>query len=374
MVIACILFFFKKTDAQVNLPISKNIDSLAVHTPQYATANIDSLISFCNTIAQTELEQVRFYFVWTATHIHYDTTQLCIKKRQQCKQNFDSVFISHKAICRGYTDLFNYLCKKSGLEAQSIMGHSKNVAGQVDTSFLHAWSAIKMNNEWRLFDVTWASNHYESDNLVDSDFNEYFNQSSFPFIKRHLPFDPLWQLRNDILNSVSFFNEIDYKTEKDMPTMPFFIDFNNKIEEELSLEIVDQSIKSIERAIQYNPSETRLYGILNFHKSEKAFISFDKAKVLLEKFKNMDDESLKRWTYQDITNLISDAKNVSKLLTDALTQYESMTYVCENEDTEAIKSNMISIRKNKDLIFKLIDYLENVKEEMKKIPFAKANR
>ena len=374
MVLACVVLFFEKGIAQNSLPIAKNLDSLAIHTPQYAAANIDSLVQYCQSVAPTETEQVRFYFVWTATHIHYDTAQLFVKKRHSCKQNYDSVFVAHKAICRGFTDLFNQLCIKSGIEAQSITGHSKDVEGKTDTAFLHAWSAAKVNNQWRLFDVTWASNHFESDNLIDSDFNEYFNQPSFPFIKRHLPFDPIWQLRNDVLSAATFFANIDFKNEEDMPTTAIFSDINKIIEENLALEPVDQSIKSIERAINFNPSETRLYGILNYHKSEKALVSFEKAKVLLEKFKNMEDESLKHWTYQDVVNLISDAKEVSNLLANTLTIYESMTYVCENEDTQAIKSNMVSIKKNKDLILKLIEYLDSIREELKKIPLAKANR
>jgi hypothetical protein len=153
-----------------------------------------------------------------------------------------------------------------------------------------------------------------------------------------------------------------------------FNDFNKIIEEERATEPVNQNIKSIERAIKYNPSETRLYGVLNYYKSEKALVSFEKANGLLEKFKNMEDESLKHWGYQDVIKLISDANEVLTLLTNTLSIYESMTYVSENEDTQAIKSNMVSIKKNKDLILKLIDYLENVKDDMKKIHIAKANR
>jgi Transglutaminase-like superfamily len=373
----CLLFivlFIKKGAAQNETSDFKNIDSLAIHTPQYSATKMDELVHFCTLLTHSPLEQVRFYFVWTATHIHYDTLELSIKNRQLCKQNVDSVFTHQKAICRGYTDLFNLLCTKSGIEAQSIIGYSKTVEGKIDTTFLHAWSAIKIQGKWSLFDVTWASNHFENTNKIDADFNEYFNQSAFPFIKRHLPFDPIWQLKDSILSAASFFAEIPLANKEEIPTTPFFNNFNKILEEELRLEPTDQSIKSLERAIQYNPSEKRLYGILNYYKSQKALVSFNKANNLLLKFKNGDDDWLKKWTFQDIANLISDAQKAYNQLSNALTIYESMTYVTENKDTQLIQTNMISIKKNKDLTVQLINYLKTVKDEMSKIPYAKTNR
>lgn len=366
--IISVLSFFKTGYTQ-NYTFQK-LDSFAIHTPQYVDNNIDGLVKYCHTVATSPKEQARFYFVWVASHIHYDTSQI----GKPCLQDFNATFNDKKAICRGYTELFQHLCSESGIKSQSVIGYAKDINGHVDTTYLHAWNVVKINQKWSLFDVTWASNHFESVQAVDDDFDAYFNQSSFEFLKRHLPFDPIWQLRNDVLTFAAFTSDAVYQSEKDMPTTPFFKDFNKIIEDEEALDKIEKSLKGTERALEFNPSEKRLYGIFNYFKSEKAALAFYKANRMLEKLKKIDEEVLRKWTYQDVSILLTDAQDAYKWLSDALSIYESMTYVCENEDTRLIQSNMISIKKNKELTLNLIEYLKEVKTELGRIPLAKVNR
>ena len=48
------------------------IDSIAMHTPMLATRSLADLAAYSQANAQSDLEIVRFYFVWVARNIRYD--------------------------------------------------------------------------------------------------------------------------------------------------------------------------------------------------------------------------------------------------------------------------------------------------------------
>ncbi len=51
------------------------------------------------------------------------------------------------SVCSGYTRLFNDLCEEAGIEAEIV-------AGNLSNNVPHAWSKLKINGQWKYFDVT----------------------------------------------------------------------------------------------------------------------------------------------------------------------------------------------------------------------------
>ncbi len=355
--------------ANRNVNDLNSIDYIALNTPQYATSSIESLVIYGQSNTQSELELTRFYFVWLAQNIIYDTLEFETSKRSIDKQSYDSVFQNRKAICRGYADLLTYLCQKSGIDARTISGYTKTIGQKADLTEVHAWNAIKIQGKWQLFDVTWASNYFERCGKLDYRFDDCFLQSPAVFTKRHFPFDPIWQLSNKIVTPDAFINE---KSEN--ATVDYFSDYTKILEEEALLLSLEQNIISFERAVNFLPEEKRLYSILNYYKSEKAYYLFEKANQLLQRFRNQKDIDIQHWSNQDFKEIIENAEEAKILFGKALQLYETMSLIVQNEDIELIKSNKESISQNNQLTEKLIEHLQNLDFEINKTPLAGINK
>ena len=343
------------------------IDRLAQNAPAYAGESIESLVAYSKNNTKNDGETVRFYFVWLAQNIHYDFSEREAPKRRTSKQEPDSVFYNRKGICRGYADLMTALCQKAGIPARTVTGYSKSLEGEADSVEFHAWNIIKTNNQWQLSDVTWASNYFERDNILDEHFNNYFQQPANTFIKRHYPFDPVFQLSEKARVRGAFFFA---DTEGAACETKTILDFNKILDEEAQLSSLEQNIKSYERAVAFIPEERRLYDVLSYFQSEKANIIFNEGSNILDKFRILEPENVKNWSYQDAKNNVLEAKEAQNLFKKALKLYESMIFIEENNDTKLKQSNLLIIHKNVEATGKLIDYLMGIESELKKIGIA----
>jgi Transglutaminase-like superfamily len=341
------------------------VDFAAMHTDNVSFSSIEDLVNYGKKNTVNDLEALRFYFVWVARNVHYDMAELAAEQRNPNKQAPETVFRNRQGICRGYADLLTVICQKARLECRSVAGYT-NTQKADGRSDLHAWNAVKINQNWFLFDVTWASNYLENKNDIDENFERYFSQTSQQFIQKHFPFDPVWQLSEYVLPKEAFFCG---NTEGPSHPKTYFGDFNKIIQEEALLDWAQQGINSFERALKFIPEETRLYEALNYYKGEKAGFLFRQSRILLEQFKNISEEDLKRWTLKDVQNMLNDAQKASILLSEALEMYQNMQPA--KEDINARSENLATIRQNKNVAEKVLAFLESIKVEMKKIPIAK---
>ncbi len=55
--------------------------------------------------------------------------------------------MNQKAVCEGYSRLFQYLCYQVGINSTIVIGISEDQA--------HAWNAVSLNGNWYHVDVTW---------------------------------------------------------------------------------------------------------------------------------------------------------------------------------------------------------------------------
>jgi hypothetical protein len=153
---------------------------------------LDEVIVTINTNFTKPLHKARAVFWWIATSIQYDWdayTSGQIKTTWDYKKDALQTFEERKGVCDHYSSLFQYMSEQCGLETIKISGHSKIWPdGRVNTSRTdHAWNAIKVNNDWKLMDVTWAS---DEDSTM-----EYFWFDTPPekFVYSHLPEDTAYQ-------------------------------------------------------------------------------------------------------------------------------------------------------------------------------------
>ncbi|NNC69809.1 MAG: hypothetical protein HKN90_03190 [Flavobacteriaceae bacterium] len=155
----------------------------------------------------SDSEKVRAIFTWLATNIAYDMNEylngerlirfqyrnqqeLAEKQRAIREYSINSTLNDNKAVCEGFAQTFKKVCELMGIRCLFIEGYSKinvNDIGRNPKRGDHAWNAVKINNQWKLIDVTWASGSANG-TVWKQKFNDYyFFTDADEFVKTHLP-------------------------------------------------------------------------------------------------------------------------------------------------------------------------------------------
>jgi len=183
--------------SQSDLSHLKHVDAHVSSVSQKLIFQPDLLVSELTVPFQTDREKVRAIFVWIATNIEYNYT--AYKNNIELYQNINEVMSTGKAMCFGFSLLFEEFCDRADLDCLIIEGYAKGLGyeeGQKLDKPNHAWNAVRIGNSWYLMDVTWASGTPRelAANQRVIDLESYFMTPPEDFIKTHLPQDPTWQL------------------------------------------------------------------------------------------------------------------------------------------------------------------------------------
>lgn len=165
-------------------------------TPAEAEDSLEELAAYLHKIAQTERQRAWAIFRWITANISYDTQALF--SDASADQEPIAALRSRRAVCAGYTALFEALAKLVGLQTVAINGYSKGfgyVVGQGFEEMNHAWNAAQIDGKWRLLDATWGAGYLDEQGRFVRRFNShYFDTPPEQFIYDHFPQDPQWQL------------------------------------------------------------------------------------------------------------------------------------------------------------------------------------
>jgi len=136
---------------------------------------------------------------WVTQNIAYDHEAMQTLYKQISKddsQKPEIVLSTRKALCDGYANLVRFFCEKAGLQAEVIIGYSKenNEVTALQDGIYHAWNAVQVDGEWQLLDATWGAGYGSDTGFVTTQNREYFFTKPDKFAQSHLPFDPVWQL------------------------------------------------------------------------------------------------------------------------------------------------------------------------------------
>ncbi|AWK05179.1 transglutaminase [Flavobacterium crocinum] len=188
----------------------------------------------------SDYDRARAIYSWIAFNIRYDYNAYLnpprtqgfsysseAEKQRKIKQINDNLiqkaFKSKKAVCEGFTALYQHLASLMDIKCEIIRGDSKisvRDIGRKTTSSNHAWNMVLIDKKWRLIDVTWGQGYYDSSKgRMINDFNPaYFDTDPDYFFAKHFP-DSGSYLGNrlskeDFLNGPLIYNttiEKDYK-------------------------------------------------------------------------------------------------------------------------------------------------------------------
>lgn len=192
--------------------------------------NFDHIDHLANRIQNdfgSDMERVRAAFVWITHNITYGRTmdeffkprETIIyysergKERQLRKienEKLKRAFKNKRGVCHDYSKMLKRLCDTFKIESYVVPGIVKEDIRDITGEKIyknHAWNAIKLNNEWRLMDPTWASGYWDaSKEIFVRWFNDrYFDTAPKEFIKAHFPAEAKWQLLEEPIALNTFY-------------------------------------------------------------------------------------------------------------------------------------------------------------------------
>ena len=362
------LFFLHIAPLSMSGQIFARIDSLAMKAPLLAQRSPLDLAAYCRANADNQLEAVRFYFVWVARNIRYDESLSVVSNADfdHGKQSPQYVFSSKQAVCTGYSRLLEHLCRLSDIPVMYVAGYGKELINN-DSIETHAWNVIKVNGGWALFDVTWASNTLESESSeLDEDFERYFMPTPEAFQKGHLPYDPVFQLTNEMITRQAFFksNTMALKHAEDADSQKPEADCVSILNRDYALDSLSFTIESHRRGLAFMPEDANIVIKLRGALKQKQYWLTKNAQDILFDFSKTADKTLNKLS---IYALKEWAERLEKLAEPLQTAVDTNK---EIEGLETTDEKIIEVKQSRQQIFDLIGYFSQswkaVKEEIEK--------
>lgn len=169
------------------------IDTYARNTPETYAKNLQSLSAYLTSPARTDLAKARSIYAWIVSHVRYDMSTYTGGGYASEIAYANHALQSRRTVCTGFALLFKELLTRAGVEAVTVKGFSRYAdaqAGLPTGAIDHEWNAVRLDGDWYLFDVTWASTTAQTGKVNDF----YFMTDPQAFISQHYPMNNRWQL------------------------------------------------------------------------------------------------------------------------------------------------------------------------------------
>ena len=172
-----------------------NADSLARSIPSRITGSPEDFAHYLKEHFSGEKERVEALFSWLGSNISYDISQVESMSQYESIDNLVSYTLKNKkSVCQGYAEVFTAVCNRMGIQALTVHGYNR-IDGRLKTELGHAWNLARIDGRWYLFDPTWGSGYLENGRYKKSFDAFFFMAPPDSLIESHMPFDPIWQLR-----------------------------------------------------------------------------------------------------------------------------------------------------------------------------------
>ncbi len=171
------------------------IDEHALNTPKEIEKSMESLSVYLTKDIKNDFFKFRSIYRWITNNIAYDVEAYFSGIRSD--YSAEGVLKSRKAICEGYSSLFERLAKIASLEVVKVSGYGKGYSytqGKKFNTTNHSWNAVKIEGNWYLLDVTWGAGYVNGRKYVKSFDDVYFLTPPEILIFNHLPLVSKWQL------------------------------------------------------------------------------------------------------------------------------------------------------------------------------------
>jgi len=159
------------------------------------------------------------------------------------------VLKKRKAVCEGFSKLFQFFCTQSGFECYSIGGYISKI-GSLQERATHSWNVVKINNEWRFFDLSW-SNAVLHHSGIKSQTNKFYMVHPEKFILTHLPLIQMWQFLKSPI-TIKHFNGGDEAIQKHINDSTLYYSYNDTLKKFNALPYKKRRLKTAQEILLTN--------------------------------------------------------------------------------------------------------------------------
>lgn len=322
----------------------QKIDEHAKNAPEKVAKDVETLTSYLIKPAKNDTEKVRSFFIWISENITYDVQ--AYQAFNPAKINGttpNDVLKKRKAVCQGYSELFNEMCRLAKIKSYLVPGYSKGFGYQPGnkafTSADHAWNAVYLEGQWYVLDATWGSGGVNNQLKYVKQFNEkYFLSNPKEFVKDHMPQEPAWQLLDCPVSMKAFIageEAIEQELSKNTGKCS---NYNKLITAWEALPDNEKTIQSASNAYAFNPKNHQVMarGYIDYANfimksikpemrskkeieegvtlQEQALDYLKKAEVLLKKVKDNSSDMEKEVLRKNIQLSEQNLSNMKKVL------------------------------------------------------------
>ncbi|MBN2776641.1 MAG: hypothetical protein JXR36_03315 [Bacteroidales bacterium] len=111
-----------------------------------------------------------------------------------------------KGVCQDYAELFKALCDLAMIECYIVSGKVRLAPQDIGIERYagHAWNVVKIDNNYQIYDLTWASGSLSGNKFIKKRNNQYLNATPEMLINSHYPEDSKWQLLDSVISLQQF--------------------------------------------------------------------------------------------------------------------------------------------------------------------------
>jgi transglutaminase/protease-like cytokinesis protein 3 len=183
------------------------LDSIVLKYPSFGSP--EKLAERIQKDFTSEHDKARAIYSWIALNLNYDlktyldppepktfTSKNELENAKQIQlahaSTTQKAFRSKKAVCEGFSLLYQQLATLSGLKCQFVTGDSKRLLNDIGRKRLgsnHAWNTVQIDGKWILIDVTWGEGYFDEKRQVSvKKFTPmYFDMAPDYFYMTHFP-------------------------------------------------------------------------------------------------------------------------------------------------------------------------------------------
>lgn len=126
-------------------------------------ANAEQLVKKLIKGKSGDQEKFDAIFSWVTTNISYDYNEFYLPTAP-VPGSIQRILKTRRTICLGYANLMDTLCMLAGIKNVTVYGYARDEFFDVnDTIYMHnhAWSAVKLDGLWYVYDATWSKGKVE---------------------------------------------------------------------------------------------------------------------------------------------------------------------------------------------------------------------
>jgi hypothetical protein len=196
--------------------------------PLKKESNLDEIVNYILKYHgnNSELDSYLMIVYYISQNIKYDINGFTKRRNNKYEQSPFFLFKTGLALSNGFSNYFEYFCKKKNLRFKRIQGHCRLIPNinlnnnnlENNNNNNHCWEAIYIKGEWYFIDLVFSSGGLNY--IIPKNSNEeidYFNPFYFLtipeyLIMTHKPSDDSWQKIDKIITDNQFFKRklIDY--------------------------------------------------------------------------------------------------------------------------------------------------------------------